>query len=376
MEKKYITKNQFLGIIFLFILSNDMIRGYFVRDIQQHVWLTTAISIPLAIFLFYIYSFIYKNTNNVGFKQAMELIVGKFLSKVLFAIYFLYFSILLFFSLRDLIELIHIFFVPETMILFIAIGILSTLLYMISKDIETFARVSQFLFILTIIALLLFSFMLIIINKPNFNGFLPFLPNGFKPLIRPILMMTYGTPMGELFVLMVIFQFVKPLQQKKAYKSAYLGIFLAGIFLLLITIFNVIFIPSKALVFDICPSMRVWRRIDLESYIQRFDLLVLNIIATHTIIKLFVLLFSSKILLGNIVNIKKNNIYALIIAIIVAVTIHYFSKNYNTILTIRFYFIIPYLNLVFEVGLPLVIVVISFLRKSKIKKLLKIDYNN
>lgn len=262
------------------------------------------------------------------------------------------------------------------MILFIAIGILSTLLYMINKDIETFARVSQFLFILTIIALLLFSFMLIIINKPNFNGFLPFLPNGFKPLIRPILMMTYGTPMGELFVLMVIFQFVKPLQQKKAYKSAYLGIFLAGIFLLLITIFNVIFIPSKALVFDICPSMRVWRRIDLESYIQRFDLLVLNIIATHTIIKLFVLLFSSKILLGNIVNIKKNNIYALIIAIIVAVTIHYFSKNYNTILTIRFYFIIPYLNLVFEVGLPLVIVVISFLRKSKIKKLLKIDYNN
>lgn len=376
MEKKYITKNQFLGIIFLFILSNDMIRGYFVRDIQQHVWLTTAISIPLAIFLFYIYSFIYKNTNNVGFKQAMELIVGKFLSKVLFAIYFLYFSILLFFSLRDLIELIHIYFVPETMILFIAIGILSTLLYMINKDIETFARVSQFLFILTIIALLLFSFMLIIINKPNFNGFLPFLPNGFKPLIRPILMMTYGTPMGELFVLMVIFQFVKPLQQKKAYKSAYLGIFLAGIFLLLITIFNVIFIPSKALVFDICPSMRVWRRIDLESYIQRFDLLVLNIIATHTIIKLFVLLFSSKILLGNIVNIKKNNIYALIIAIIVAVTIHYFSKNYNTILTIRFYFIIPYLNLVFEVGLPLVIVVISFLRKSKIKKLLKIDYNN
>lgn len=376
MEKKYITKNQFLGIIFLFILSNDMIRGYFVRDIQQHVWLTTAISIPLAIFLFYIYSFIYKNTNNVGFKQAMELIVGKFLSKVLFAIYFLYFSILLFFSLRDLIELIHIYFVPETMILFIAIGILSTLLYMINKDIETFARVSQFLFTLTIIALLLFSFMLIIINKPNFNGFLPFLPNGFKPLIRPILMMTYGTPMGELFVLMVIFQFVKPLQQKKAYKSAYLGIFLAGIFLLLITIFNVIFIPSKALVFDICPSMRVWRRIDLESYIQRFDLLVLNIIATHTIIKLFVLLFSSKILLGNIVNIKKNNIYALIIAIIVAVTIHYFSKNYNTILTIRFYFIIPYLNLVFEVGLPLVIVVISFLRKSKIKKLLKIDYNN
>lgn len=113
MEKKYITKNQFLGIIFLFILSNDMIRGYFVRDIQQHVWLTTAISIPLAIFLFYIYSFIYKNTNNVGFKQAMELIVGKFLSKVLFAIYFLYFSILLFFSLRDLIELIHIYFVPK-----------------------------------------------------------------------------------------------------------------------------------------------------------------------------------------------------------------------------------------------------------------------
>lgn len=375
MDKKYITKRQFMAITFLFILANDMTRGYFVREIQQHVWLTTLIAILGAIFLFFIYSFIYKNTNNAGFKKGLELITGKFLSKIIILVYIIYFIILSWFCLRDLVQMIHVYLISNEMISLYAIGILFALLYMVNKDIETFARLNDILFILTVFAFIFFSSLLLGINKSNFNGFLPFLPHGVKPLIRPALMMTYGIPMGELFVLIIIFQFVNPLQKKKAFKNAYLGILLGGLLLALITVYNVLYIPPQALSLSICPAMRVWRRIDLRDYIQRFDMLVINIITTHAVIKLFVFLFSTKELLGSLVKVKKGFIYPLIICIMLVVGIQFFGKSYSIVLEFKYNYIVRYLNLIFEVGIPVLIVLISFLRKKKIQTGYLTEYN-
>jgi len=301
----------------------------------------------------------------------MEKILGKFISKIIFFIYSVYFLVLLFFYLRDISELIQVFFISQTQIYIIAGAILLTLLYVVCMGIEPLARYCIILFYITIVTFVFFSSLLFTINKISFAHFLPFLPNGIKPILKVVYLKIAGVPMGELFVLLLIIQYIKPLQKKQGFKSAYIGLLLGASLLLIATLQNIIFIEPEALSLSFSPAMRLLRRIDLEDYIQRLDLIVLNIIIFHAITKMFVYVFATKELIENIVPLKKPNLVPIIICPVILVAIYLFGIDYNVILNFRMHFFIPYVNTVFEIYIPLLIILISFIRRKAILKQLQ-----
>lgn len=280
-------------------------------------------------------------------------------------------------TFRDVGEVVKIYIMQDSPILVVYAGFLLAALYSANKGIEVLGRYAGISFFITFVSFVFFYVLLIIVNEPDFNNFLPFLPNGFKPLIDPTLKMAYSIPLGELFVMLVIFQYVKPEQKKKAFKTSYIGIITIGITLLIITVSNIIFLEAETLVFGYTPIIRLWRRIDVEDFIQRLDLIVINILILNFIVKATILLNGSKIMFDGIKQInKKKLLYYFIIIVIIFIALFFIGVDYTKLTNFRYKYVIPYVKSTFEVFIPILIVIISFLRRKQIKAdQQQLDYN-
>ena len=363
MKKYEISKFQFFTIVCTYIFANDMIRGLYVHDIKQDVWIAISIGIIGSIIVFLLYSFLIKNNNYADLKTSIENIVGNFFAKIIFIFYILYLSVLIFFHLFDLIQLIFIFFFPDFYIFILAIPILLVLIYTVSKGIEPFVRYGQVMFISALILFIVFSSFLFLFNDFDILNFLPILESGFKPIILPSLMMTYSVPMGELFVLLFFVQFVK--DKNKSFKSGYFAILLSGTMLLTFTLFNIIFLNPESMKYGLTPSMRVFRKIDTNNFIQRYDLINLSFIISFCIIKFSVFLFTSKEFFNYTFKPKKQNFIIFAISGLVFIAIFIFQKQYIIIYNFRTKFFIPYINFVFEIIIPFILVFLSFFKRRK-----------
>lgn len=371
MKKYEISKFQFFTIICTYIFANDMIRGFYVHDIKQDVWIAMSIGIMGSVLVFFLYSFIIKSNNYEDLKTSIENITGKFFSKIIFTLYILYFSALIFFHLFDLVQLIFIFFFPDFYIFILAIPILIVLVYTVSKGIEPFVRYGQVMFVSAALLFIIFSLFLFFFNSFDILNFLPILEGGVKPIILPTVKMTYSVPMGELFVLLFFVQFVK--EKNKTFKYGYWAIILAGLTLLTFTLYNIIFLNPESMKYGLTPSMRVFRKIDTNNFIQRYDLINLSFIISFCVIKFSIFLFISKEFFIYKFKPKKQNFIVYAICGLVFIAIFIFQKQYINIFNFRTKFFIPYINFAFEIIIPFVLVFLSLFKKVKKEDKLEFD---
>mgnify|MGYP001175359198 CR=1 FL=1 len=366
MEKTYISRRQLFTLIYAYILSNELTRGIYLYHYRQSTWIPVLLAIPLSCFLFFVYSFIYKNTDYPDFKTAMERILGKFFSKILIFIYFFYFLLLFALKLRDLVELVSIYTMQDSPFWMLYAFYLLVAIYCAVKGIEVIARYSGLVFAITFFSFVLFFVLLAIVNEPEFQNLLPFMPHGFLEFVNPTLRMAYSVPLGELFPILVIFQYVRPEQKKQAFKTSYFGIAAIGVTLLIISIANIVYLEAEALILGYAPIVRLWRRIDIEDFIQRLDLVMVNILLLNVMVKSGVLFVAVKAMADGIKEIKKGQIifYGLLSIGLMALLL-FLARDYPKILNIRFRILIPYLISAFEVFIPILVVIISFFRKKQ-----------
>ncbi|NLH54102.1 MAG: GerAB/ArcD/ProY family transporter [Acholeplasmataceae bacterium] len=377
MEKKYISKWQFFTLIYAYILSHELTRGAYIYYYRHSSWIPILLAVPLSCLLFFIYSFIYKNSGSTDFKTAIEKVLGKFFAKIFFGIYFFYFLFIIILKLRDVGELVQIYIMQESSFLMIYGFYLFAAVYCAIKGIEVIARYSGIVFFITFTSFILFYILLFLVNEPDYGNLLPFMPDGFLHYVNPALKMAYSVPLGELFGMLVIFQHVRPEQKKKDFKTAYIGIASMGAMMLLISLTNIIFLEPEVLILGCAPIIRLWRRIDVEDFIQRLDIIVINILIMNLIIKTSVLLIATKAMADGIKETKKNKfLFYSVIAVIFIILLMVFVPDYTKLINLRYKVFIPYVKSVFEVFIPILIVIISFLRKKNVKAEEKqLEYN-
>ena len=111
-----ISKYQFFLMFWCYVIANDIIRGYWARQLKMDLSISVPTSILLSLILYFLYSFIYKNNNYDSFDKCIENILGKFLSKVIFIIYPIYFIFITFFYVRDISEVVQIIYIEAALI--------------------------------------------------------------------------------------------------------------------------------------------------------------------------------------------------------------------------------------------------------------------
>ena len=359
--KYQISKGQFFMIVSLYIMANDLIRGLYARSIKQDAWIPLVISPFLSLILLSIYFLIYKINNNNDFVTSIKKTVGKPIAALLCITYALYFMFIAFLNLRDIAEVILIFLLPDKASFIIGGAILLIVIYSLYHEIEVFSRTASILFYLRVLVFFIFSILILSSNRLHFEYFLPILEYGIQPIIKPTIQMTYAIPFGELFVLLIVYQYVK--NKEKNYRYGYYAILFSGLFLFLITLYNIIILGPEAMILDIRPSLRISKRIDIVFFIQRLDILIINLMIVLVFIKVTVLLYGAKHLLGNTFKVKNEQKISFAMFIIITVALIFFAKNYIKFLHFRGYVVVPYINLIFEVIIPFLLVLTGIIMK-------------
>ena len=363
MDKIKISKYQFFLILWSYIVCNDLVRGYYANELRMDLMIVVPVGMFLSVIVYFLYSFIYKNNHYHDFTTSIENITGKFISKVLFIIYPIYFILIVFINIRDISELIQRIFIEDALIFMIGLGFLLILIYIVFHGLEVFARYSTYVFAVGILSFIPFSLSLFFFNEFKVNNVLPLFEQGYQRLIMPSLRQSFGVPFGELFVMLILFQFVT--DRKKSYKWGYFGIIFPGLILFLLTFYNLIFLGAEAMTVGFSPALRVMRRVEVKNLLQRLDLLVLCFFMLFITIKTGALLLGTNVLLSKVIKIKKEVILTIIFCFMMLIGLIFFTKKYSDFILFRFNVVIPYINLTFEIIIPFLLIIISFFRKPK-----------
>ncbi|MDF2700942.1 MAG: Spore germination protein, partial [Haloplasmataceae bacterium] len=107
MEKEQISKFQFFSLMLSYIITNDLMRDVYFDKHKNNTWILVISGIVFSLIIFYIYMFIYKNFQYKDFNEIINKLLGKFLTKILFIIYPIYFIFTAGVTLRDQTELIQ-----------------------------------------------------------------------------------------------------------------------------------------------------------------------------------------------------------------------------------------------------------------------------
>jgi spore germination protein KB len=242
--------------------------------------------------------------------------------------------------------------------------LLLAIIYVVTKGVEVMSRLFTLFFVIFVLLYLTMMVANIIINKPDIGFLFPILEEGFKPVITPALKMSYAIPFGELFVMLILFQYVK--DKKKKQKSALAGVIFGGLALLVITFQSITIFGPGAMTFGLNPSVELAALIDVKNFIQRLDIVLVNILSFHTFVKVSIMLFAGQLLLNHVFKVQQKQWVSLIfMCLVVFIGVSFFTKNYFLLILLRERYIIPYVCLVFEVIIPALLILVSFFRKPK-----------
>lgn len=361
MEK--ISNRQFLCIVILYVVANDLTRGIYVQDLGYDIWIPNVIGLIGSVILLSLYFLFYKNNKYESFESSFKRTLGKFFSKIVFIVYSIYFLVVAYFHFRDIIEAIQLILLQNMNLNLIGFVLLLGIIYILFKGIEVFGRISVIITIIMISQVIILSALLFTVNNIDFENFLPIMPNGFKEMIKPSIEMTTSLPYGELFVLLILYDYVD--KKENSRKSATNGLLISGGILIYITLVNVIVIGKSALYYGISPSLRVVRLVDVEEYIQRIDVLLINMITIYSIFRISVLLFASTKLIKTSFNIKSKKVIYVVLIGLLFIALFFIGQNYSRLLLFKKQFFMIYINTIFEVFIPIIIILTSFIKLGK-----------
>lgn len=365
MKKYQINSKQFLMLVFVYLFANEIIRGIYAIKLKQDTWIANLMGLAGSIIIFYLYLFIYKNNKGANFKESIENILGKFFSKFVFLIYPLYFCFLSFLIIRDFMELSNTYLEPSIPYFILLFILLFTIYYNLRFGIENIVRFAELLFLILVFTSLLTYTTILLVNEIKFENILPILENGFRPLINPAFQMSYTTPFGETFALLITYQYVK--DKEKKMKTPLLAILLGSIPFIIVTILNIVLIGAEDFGPTITPILYIANLLDVRNFIQRYDLIIIVFLGLNTFIKSCILLYTSQHLITSTFKIKKENFVNFFVCILTFIPVFFIAKDYLKLIRFREDIFIPYVNLTFEFIIPIFLVILSFIRKPKQK---------
>jgi len=365
--KEKISPIQYYSIIFVYLISNDIVRGIYAQDLKNDFWIPNVVGTLFSMLLFTLYIFIYKNNNYDGFTNSFKHTLGKFIFRILSIFYIVYFLTISFFTVVDVVEMVSIHLLPNYPTASLSFVCLISVGYLLFKKVEVVGRLSELLMIVIYVTFFAMIFFTISLYEFKLSNILPILQGDYKIILRTSLEMGYAMPFGELFVFMIIYEHLN--KKEKVTKVTNLAILTSGLAMTTVTLFNLFILGPDPMAIGISPAVRLARTIDIEEYIQRLDLLLVAFNVILLFVKTFILLYGAGRLLKDMFNFdeKKEKISYLCFLIIIFFISTFIYKGYTQILVFRKNFFIPYVNIIFEVFIPLLIIIISFMRKGKRK---------
>jgi len=357
--KETIPPKQAIALMLAFILDGAIIFPT-ASEAQRNLWISIIISGGAAFILFVLYykiQLLYLGKNLYLINQES---LGKILGNIINILYIWYFLHLGALTLRDFGEFMTALTMPETPEMAIMVLSALTAVYIVKKGLEVIGRFALFSTILTlIITSILFIFL---IPKMQINNILPIMAQGIKPVLGGA-WSALTFPFGECVLFLVIFS---ETSNKTTLKKGYfVGLILGGLFLLIDNFIVIAVLGDKVLGFLYFPFYTVLSRIRIGEFIQRLEIIGGVILNIFGIIKITLCLYAASLGISTLFKIDNYKILCLPVGLLMVNISNILYENIMELVfwTSKYY---KYYALPFQIFFPILIILVSKIKKRKI----------
>jgi spore germination protein KB len=280
--------------------SNSIAVPMVVKHAKQDAWLSSIISIGCGLLLGWLYIVLAKKYPNMTLIEYSEAIMGRWLGKTIAFFFFLFFLFITSGILRMIGDIITTKVLPETPIVATEITYLIIVIYAVRLGLEPFARTSEIVFPWVIMFFSLTG--LFLFPQIKLENLLPFMENGFNPVLRGAFRLT-SVPFSDLFLLLMITPFVG--ESKGVGRGFLLAITFSGFSILCTFLLSICVLGSDLTSRLQYPVYDLAVRIDVANFIQRIEVLSGGFIFITVFVKIVICFYAMAISLAQILNLKQ-----------------------------------------------------------------------
>lgn len=350
-------------LLFVLIMSTSIlfVPGITAERAKQSAWIASMFASLAGFLSLWMISKLSRRFPGRTLPQYTEILLGKALGKMMGGAYVLFFLVVNILVIREFSDFLTNTLMPATPSLVFSALIVLIGAYAASKGIEVIARMAQFVFPLFILSLVVI--LGLAAPRMDFGKLKPFLEGGVLPVV-------WGSVVpaswyGEIVALVILMPMVnKPREIKRKGAIALLAaaFFLSADTLITLAIFG----PNLSgdLLF---PFWYLSRFIEFGDFLQRMETLIILLWVTGIVIKVDVLYYLICFTTAQVLNLKgyKPVVYpALVIQVLAATFMFRNTPELSKFLSRNW----PPFGLIFEVGLPLLLLAVAVIRGKEAKE--------
>jgi spore germination protein KB len=363
MNRVKIGPIQLFCLMFMFELGSSIVVGVGLQA-KQDAWLAIVLGMLNGIILYSLYISLFLQFPDQSLTTYIPKIVGKFVGIPLSFIYILYFFYIAARVLRDFGDLLTTSTLDNTPIMAINGLMILLIIYGLSIGIEAIGKTSEILFmILQIISIM--GFILVFASGVvHTENLLPFLENGWKPVIKTVYTQTYTFPFGE----MIAFTMILPLLNDKrmARKVGISAIVASGLALSFTIVMEISLIGVRGATESQFPLLEALGKVSIANFIQRLDIIVIATLILGVYIKITVFFYAGFlgfVELFQITKRKQKNYSLAILGVIILISSIKMASNFTEHIKVGLKWVPIYLHLPLQTGIPLLLLICVLIRK-------------
>jgi spore germination protein KB len=364
LQKEKITKNQFAILVMMFTVGSSILilPSGLAAEAKQDAWIAALLAIAVGVALVVLYTALGNRYSTMTLPEYSEIILGKWLGKIVSILYFAFFFLLSALVLRNIGDFLNTYELPHTPFAVTHIVFLLVVIMSIRLGLETFSRSAEFFFpwVIALILVLLFA----IVPQIEFKNLQPIMGEGVKPIIRASIPFV-GSPILELVVFLMI---IPAINRKQGGKMGFLtGYLIGGTVLFIASIITILVLGVDVTSRKTYPSYTLAKQINIGNFIQRIEAIASFIWFITIFIKLSLSFYASTFCLAHILKLKDYRVVIFPLAIIMLILSLVAYPNTAYFLT----FVSatwPFLALMYGLILPLLLFLISSFTKKRVPK--------
>ncbi|MBC8061335.1 MAG: endospore germination permease [Clostridiaceae bacterium] len=286
MKNEVISERQGVILIILFIIGSTFLIGS-GGQAKQDAWIAVIIALSWSTILLLMFSRILSLYPGKDLFDILQIVMGKFIGKIISIIMIWFAFHLGTLVLRNLSEFTNAIVLPDTPVILPMVFFIILLVWGLREGIEVLGRWSEF-FIWLVILIFIFTSMLSI-SLMDINRLKPILNNGLNTLLKGAFS-SFSFPFGETVVFTMVFSNIS--KAKNYNKTFMMGLGLGGFIIFIATIRNLLVLGSGTISRFYFPSNTAISLIHMGELLQRLEMGTVLILLISTFIKTIICLLA------------------------------------------------------------------------------------
>ncbi|SBW09168.1 putative Spore germination protein, amino acid permease [uncultured Eubacteriales bacterium] len=284
VERGSISSNDLMFAVFCFMQATVLRSGYIISVTRQDSWAMAITGFLFSLSFMAIYAMLLQKFPGKNLFEIDNIVLGPIFGKIISALYLFFFVSLAALNTRDLGNFVIDYMMPETPIAAVIVVFLIGCAYSIHKGIKNLMQLSTMICIVTVVAVIINT---ILVLKDIEPGFL-------KPLfqLEPIkyvkaTVSVGAVPMGEILAFMMLTPMLG--KDTKAAKPFLFGLILSTISMVIVILRDIVILGPLVSIVSL-PSFESVRYISVSGVLTRME-------SIYAVILIFLFLFKTSILL-------------------------------------------------------------------------------